>query len=172
MYEERLAELRSKGITDATRVELKDYKKSVLKENKWFVHCSTVSPYLIRSSGGLDPAKSAELCFKPDGTLIGKMRGRLVLALGCEDPNAPVPAGAIKSQGYLGACDEKGVYTNGYLYVFMIPMGNHYYSSCRQDLGPRSETAFDYKIHLRQMRCFNQYNKRTNTCVLLHDWMV
>ena len=171
MYEERLEELRSKGLTDAKRVERKDYVKGVLRENRWFVHCSTVSPELIRSSGGLDPNKSAELCFKPGGVLIGKTRGRLVLAFGCEDHNAPVAAGAIKTQGYLGR-DVNNVYPDGYLYVFQLPMGNHYYSTCKGDLGARSETAFDYKIPLKAIKCFHQYDKGNNTCVLLHNWIV
>jgi hypothetical protein len=139
VYEERLAELRSKGLTDARRAECKDYIKGVLRENRWFVHCSTVTPEQVLSSGGLDPEKSAELCFKPGGVLIGKTRGRLVLAFGCEDDNAPVAAGAIKTQGYLGDC-VNNVYPNGYLYVFELPKGNHYYSTCKEELGPRSET--------------------------------
>jgi hypothetical protein len=171
MYEERLAELREKGVTDAKRAERKDYVKGVLSENRWFVHCSTVSPALVRASGGLDPEKSAELCFLPGGTLIGKTRGRLVLAFGCEDHTAPVAAGAIKAQGYLGQVDvATNVYGSGYLYVFSLAQGSHYYSPCKDELGPRSETAFDYKIPLNRMKCFNQYNKQNNTCVLLHDW--
>ncbi|HEY0938838.1 MAG TPA: hypothetical protein VGE08_01970 [Steroidobacter sp.] len=171
MYEERLAELRAKGLTDAKRIERKDYVKKVLLENRWFVHCSTVTPQQVLSAGGLDPEKSAELCFKPGGVLIGKKRGRLVLAFTCDNDNAPVAAGAIKQQGYLGK-DINNFYPDGYLYVFRLPKGSHYYSSCREELGARSETAFDYLIEVRRIKCFNQYNKTNNTCVLLHNWIV
>jgi hypothetical protein len=169
MCQQRLEELRRKGITDARRVERKDYVKKVLAEDRWFVHCSTVAPAQVRLSGGLDPEKSAELCVTPGGVLIGKARGRLVLAFGCENPDSPVVAGAIKAQGYLGPCVDN-VYPNGYLYVFKIPAGYHYYSTCRGDLGARAETAFDYKITLREMRCFHQYNKKANRCVEMMNW--
>lgn len=167
-HKKRLEELQQKGITDARSVESKNYKIGTLNQSRWFVHCSTIKPNVIASSGGLRPDKSSELCVSPSGVLWGKNQGRLVLSVACDNPNEPIVAGFIKNQGYLGR-PTANVYTDGYLYVFRVDSGRKFYSPA-EAINQGAEVAFDFKIATPFIKVFHNYNKGTKTAVLLHDW--
>jgi hypothetical protein len=176
-YEDRLDELKEKGLTTAERVEIKNWERAPLNETTWFTHCSVAKPEVIKAKQGLDPAYARELCIRAGGVLLGRSKGKFILCCVCQDPNKPVPARKLLDQGFLGG-SPTGVYTEGYLYVFrvdpnVLPSDNRTPWACYCQNGVIKagvEIAFDRRIPAHYMKVFKNYKPADKSSELHEDW--
>jgi hypothetical protein len=114
--------LRAMGVPDRLLDKRPEYKsewqRARTNANHELIHCSGVRPATVQASGGLDPARSTEVCIHREPTPHG-WPWEFVFAFRHTQGNPIRPAGPARRFGFAA---------NGFIYHYTPPAGTDYWS--------------------------------------------
>jgi hypothetical protein len=143
--DEQLAKDKARSDRHELTPEAKiDWQQGTLTQQREFIHCSNVTPYDIRQSGGLDPAKGREKVTWGNG-----QSGQYLFAF-------PFEGGEVQPNP---AAVRFGFAHGGFIYKFNLKKNTPFLSKSGV-VSHSKEIAFLSKIPTDQLECYQWKNRK------------